>query len=162
MLRVDDVWEALTTQFQCFHQLIQNWAKSSTTAVMPRLTGVEGMQAATSQLQRAEFTAVKYRKIDPAWSPYLSVDGASAAAAPKPDDHPLSPQISSALSNRTTSAGAARGDGVRKTKAIRGFPTHVDQKLLCNAWRGGRDCPYGAQCNRYCYLTKGQDMYKKR
>jgi hypothetical protein len=156
------VWEALTTQFQCFHQLIQNWAKSSTRAVMPRLTGVEGMQAATSLWQRAEFGAVRYDKIDPAWSTYTSGAGASAAATTKVDDHPLSPQISSALRNRTTPQGAARGDGVNKSRTTRGWPTHVEMRLICNDWRMGNDCSYGAQCNRYCYLTKGQDMYKKR
>ena len=81
LLRVDDVWEALMTQFQCFHQLIQNWAKSSTTAVMPRLTGLDGMEAATLQWRRAEFAAAGYRTADPAWSPIQGIDGTSASAA---------------------------------------------------------------------------------
>jgi hypothetical protein len=92
LLRVDDVWEALMTQFQCFHQLIQNWAKSSTTAVMPRLTGLDGMEAATLQWRRAEFAAAGYRTADPAWSPIQGIDGTSASAA------------------------AALGDGIRKHK----------------------------------------------
>jgi hypothetical protein len=142
LLRVDKVWEALTTQFQCFHQLIQNWAKSSTTAVMPRLTGVEGMQAATSLWHRAEFGAVRYDKIDPAWSLYSNGAGAGAAGAEKLDDHPLSGQIRSALTNRTTPQGAAIGDGVTKSKATRGWPTHVEARLLCHAWRMGRECAY--------------------
>jgi hypothetical protein len=105
-LRVDKVWEALSTQFQCFHQLIQNWAKSSTTAVMPRLTGLEGMQAAASLWHRAEFEAVRFDKIDPAWNLYSIGAGAEVE---KLDEHPLSPQISPALTNRTTAEGAARG-----------------------------------------------------
>jgi hypothetical protein len=134
MLRVDDVWEALTTQFQCFHQLIQNWAKSSTTAVMPRLTGVEGMQAATSQWQRAEFTAARYRTIDPAWSrPTQGMDGASATAASTPGDHPLSPQIiaaakalaaslgggGAASTSRTTSAGRHEAMGCGRIERLK-------------------------------------------
>jgi hypothetical protein len=160
LLRVDKVWEALTTQFQCFHQLIQNWAKSSTTAVMPRLTGTEGMQAAASLWHRAEFGAIQFVKIDPAWNVYSSGAGTEAG---KQDEHPLSGQISSALTDRTTPQGAAKGDGKKKRRNVTaGFPNHVDNSLLCHSWEKGRDCPNGAQCSRYCYLTKAQDMYKKR
>jgi hypothetical protein len=49
---------------------------------------------------------------------------------------------------------------VRKNRAAEGFPTHVETRLLCHYWSRGKDCPHGAQCNKYCYLTKGQGMYK--
>jgi hypothetical protein len=40
------------------------------------------------------------------------------------------------------------------------LPTPSETRLLCHYWSRGKDCPHGAQCNKYCYLTKGQDMYK--
>jgi hypothetical protein len=137
LLRVDDVWEALMTQFQCFHQLIQNWAKSSTTAVMPRLTGLDGMEAATLQWQRAEFTAAGYRTVDPAWSPSQGMDGTKASAA------------------------TALRDGFRKHKGLHDFPVHLDYKLLCNRWASGMTCPFGAECTKCCYMSKEHDMYKQ-
>jgi hypothetical protein len=132
---------------------------TSSTDDEPRLTGP--MEASDTLWTRAQFTAAQYRKTDPAWSATLGMGSTSVST----NIHPFAAQIIAALSaspsgggatstGRVASTGTARGDGVRKAESMPGFPAHVDAKLIiCHAWGLGKECGYGAQRNRYCYLS---------
>ena len=147
-------------QFQSFHHAIQNWAKSSMGGREPRLS--DSYVGADSLWSKAMFRAANFDTTDVAWSAATAVKATSGSAARSAlsADEVASiiegiqqGQLQSPATGGTDSPGKeARGDGIRKHKGLHDFPVHLDYKLVCNRWMSGATCPFGAECNKYCYF----------
>ena len=169
-LTVENTWKALRSTFQCFSQALNSWAKSPQAITEPRLT--DSLPAADFLWGAADAQAFLLPKLDPAWA--AQTDAGAGRGGNKfrkgTDLSSLSPHErrsiaaelrklgpSTARTPGNTSSTPATGDGKLKTKGSPLWPDHI--RVVCEDYKAGKDCGNGADCHRYCYLSKDRSCF---
>jgi hypothetical protein len=169
-LTVENTWKALRSTFQCFSQALNSWAKSPQAITEPKLS--DSLPAADFLWGAADAQAFLVAKLDPAWA--AQADAGAGHGGNKfrkgTDLSSLSPQerrsvaaelrklgSSAAKTTGNTSSTPATGDGKPKTKGSPLWPDHI--RVVCDQYKAGKDCGNGAECHRYCYLSKDRSCF---
>jgi hypothetical protein len=69
-----------------------------------------------------------------------------------------SPRAQRPGSTTSPSSGTpADGDSKVKTKGSALWPDHI--RVVCDSYKAGKACSNGAECHRYCYLSKDRSCF---
>jgi hypothetical protein len=169
-LTVEHTWRALRSTFQCFSQALNSWAKSPQAIIEPKLS--DSLPAADFLWGSADAQAFLVGTLDPAWAAQTGAGagrggskwrkGSDLSALSPQERRSIAAEIRQLDAQKTrkpgnTSGTPATGDGKGKTKGSPLWPAHI--RVVCEYYKAGKDCSNGAECHRYCYLSKDRDCF---
>ena len=135
---VATAYAAMRAQFLTYSAALHAWCGPCAIGPEPKVT--DCFLVADRLWKRADAMALLSTSTDPAWIGIAR----KKTAAPAKDKHRSIP---------------AHGDGVDKVRGGTGWPNHL-QNPICMSYKRGKDCRWGENCHKYCYLTKDKPRFK--